>query len=124
LSEFLVLAGNDSPQYLSEISLQSSFYVQPFDQLAAVELAAMELLARGKGHKRSPLPSDIAWQKVKFDRQIVAIAKLHNAHTIYSDDGDVREIAEDVGIKGVAVWELPLPKSKTPLFDDTDPIQF
>ncbi len=123
LAEFLVLAGKDGPQYLSDIALQSSFHVEPFDQLAAVELAAMEILARGSGHKRSPLPVATSWQKVKFDRQIVATAKLHKVHTIYSDDGDVRDIAEDVGIKGVATWELPLPKSKTPLFDGTEPMQ-
>lgn len=123
LSEFLVLAGTDGPQFLTEIALQANFYVQPFDQLAAVELAGMELLARGKGHKRTPLPIITAWQKVKFDRQIIAIAKLHKVHTIYSDDGDVRELAEDVGIKGVAIWELPLPASNTPLLDDSDSIE-
>jgi predicted nucleic acid-binding protein len=122
LSEFLVLAGKDGPRYLSEISLQASFYIQPFDQLAAIELAGMELLARNKGHKRSPLQQDVPWQKVKFDRQIVAIAKLHKAHTIYSTDDDVKVIAEDLGIKAVSVWELPLPISKTPLLDDADSI--
>jgi hypothetical protein len=121
LAEFLVLAGKDGPQYLAEIALQSSFYVQPFDQLAAIELAAIELLARGGSHKRSPLPITTPWQKVKFDRQIIAISKLHRAHTIYSDDGDVRDLAEDVGIKGIPCWELPLPPSKTPLLDDSGP---
>lgn len=64
LSEFLVLAGPDGPQYLSEIALQSHIYIQPFDQMAAVELAAMELLARTKGSKRHPLPATTPWQKV------------------------------------------------------------
>jgi predicted nucleic acid-binding protein len=123
IAEFLVLAGKDGPQYLSEISLQASFYIQPFDEMAAIELAGMELLARGKGHKRTPLPHGVPWQKVKFDRQIVAIAKLHKVHTIYSTDQDVRDIAEDVGIKVVSVWELPLPQSKTPLLDDADSIE-
>jgi hypothetical protein len=50
LAEFLVLAGPDGPQYLSEIALQSHIYIQPFDQLAAVELAALELLAKKKGN--------------------------------------------------------------------------
>jgi predicted nucleic acid-binding protein len=119
LSEFLVLAGNDGPQYLSEIALQSHLYIQPFDQMAAIELAAMELLSRKKGGKRHPLPVTIPWQKVKFDRQIVAISKLHQCKAIYSDDGDVRRIAEDVGIKTISTWELNLPKSKTPLLDES-----
>ncbi len=117
LCEFLVLAGNDGQQYLSELANQPSFYIRPFDQMAAVELAAMELLARAKGGKR--LPTDLAtpWQKVKFDRQIVAISKVHQAHTIYSDDGDVKMIAETVGIKVIPCWELQLPPSDTPLFE-------
>lgn len=121
LSEFLVLAGSDGPKYLAELSLLSHVYVLPFDQMAAVELAAIELLARGKGHKRHPLPSTTPWQKVKLDRQIVAISKLHHVTTIYSDDQDVRNIADDLGIKTIATWELPLPMSKTPLLDDSGP---
>jgi predicted nucleic acid-binding protein len=121
LAEFLVLAADDGPQYLTEIALRGSFYIYPFDQLVAVELAAMELHARKQGHKRFPLPSDAPWQKIKFDRQIVAIAKFNKAHTIYSDDGHVRMIAEDVGIKGIGCWELGLPPAPPPgLFDTVD----
>jgi hypothetical protein len=121
LCEFLVLAENDGPQYLSEILLQPGFRIQPFDQMAAVELAAMELLARGRGGKRSPAASSTPWQKVKFDRQIVAIAKVQQVHTIYSDDADVKAIAEAAGMKVVPCWELPVPPSKTPLFDNVPP---
>jgi predicted nucleic acid-binding protein len=117
LSEFLVLAGKDGPQYLSYLSLQSSFSVRPFDQMAAIELAGMELLARAKGSKRHPVATDAPWQKVKFDRQIVAVSKLHGAHTIFSDDADIKNIAEEVGIKVVACWALDIPKSKTPLLE-------
>lgn len=119
LSEFLVLVGEDGPQYLAEIALQSHIYIQPFDQLAAIELAAMELLARKKGSKRHPLPATAPWQKVKIDRQIVAISKLHQVKAIYSDDSDVRNIAEGVGIKTISTWELSAPKSKTPLLDES-----
>jgi predicted nucleic acid-binding protein len=117
LSEFLVLAGKDAPAYLNEIATLGTFEIKPFDTMAATELAAMELLARNKGSKRHPLSLDTPWQKVKFDRQIVAVAKIHNCHTIYSDDGDVKNIAEDLGIKVVSCWELDFPISKTPLLD-------
>jgi predicted nucleic acid-binding protein len=119
LSEFLVLAGPDGPQYLSELALMSHVHIEPFDQRAAVELAAIELLARKKGSKRHPLPTGAPWQKVKFDRQIVAVSKLHQCKAIYSDDGDIREIAEDIGLKTISTWELPLPVSKTPLLDSS-----
>lgn len=121
LCEFLVLAEMDGPQFLAELMNQPGFYIRPFDQMAAVELAAMELLERGKGGKRLPTAVNTPWQKVKFDRQIVAIAKVHQVHTIYSDDGDVRVIAENVGIKVVPCWELPLPPSNAPLFDNVEP---
>jgi len=118
LCEFLVLAKGDGPQYLSEIGNLSNFYIRPFDQMAAIELAAMELLARATGSKRAPESSEAPWQKVKFDRQIVAISKVHSAHTIFSDDRHIRTFAEDVGIKVVSCWELDLPVSKTPLLDN------
>jgi hypothetical protein len=118
LSEFLVLAGPDGPRYLNELSLDPNIYVQPFDERAAIELAAMELAARAHGQKRHPLPPTTAWQKVKIDRQIVAISKLYAVRTIYSDDGDVRSIAADNSIKTLSTWDLPLPKSRTPLLDD------
>jgi hypothetical protein len=117
LTEFLVLTGRDAPQYLSDLALMRSILIKPFDQLAAIELAAMELLARGKGNKRFPVGDTVPWQKVKIDRQIVATCKVHGAHTIYSDDKDVYAFADVVGIKVVRCWELPVPPSKTPLFD-------
>jgi hypothetical protein len=89
--------------------------------MAAIELAAVEVLARRSGSKRFPGTSEFPWQKVKFDRQIVAIAKINGAHTIYSDDGGIRTFAEDVGIKVVSCWELDLPASKTPLLDNPAP---
>jgi hypothetical protein len=117
LTEFLVLVGKDAPQYLNDLALMRSILIKPFDQLAAIELAAMELLARGKGKKRFPAGDTVPWQKVKIDRQIVATCKVYGVHTIYSDDKDVYTFADDAGIKVVRCWELPLPASKTPLFD-------
>lgn len=118
LSEFLVLAEDDGQQYLAELTNRPGFYIRSFDQMAAIELAAMELLARGMGGKRFPLSSDTPWQKVKYDRQIVAISKIHQVHTIYSDDRDIRMIAENLGIKVIPCWELPLPPSAAPLFEN------
>jgi hypothetical protein len=92
--------------------------LRPFDERAAIELAAMELADRGKGGKKAG--SDAPYQKVKFDRQIVAVAKVNDAHTIYSDDDDVRKFATKAGMKVVSTWELVIPPSKTPLFDELD----
>jgi hypothetical protein len=49
------------------------------------------------------------WAKVKYDRQIVAIAKVEAADTIYSDDEDVRKLAIQAGLAVMKISELPLP---------------
>jgi hypothetical protein len=73
LSEFLILAGKEGPLYLEKIQAARTLLVRPFDERAAIELAAMELADRGKGGKKGG--SDAPYQKVKFDRQIVAVAE-------------------------------------------------
>ncbi|MGB7553213.1 MAG: hypothetical protein WBM04_02495, partial [Candidatus Korobacteraceae bacterium] len=117
LCEFLVLAGADGPAYLEKISAQRTFLVKPFDELAAIELAAMEVEARGGGNKRGGISQP--WTKVKFDRQIVAIAKVNSATRIYTDDRDVRAFGTKAGLEVTSCWELPLPPAKqTDLFKD------
>jgi hypothetical protein len=73
LSEFLVLAGNDAPEYLNRLGEKKNLLVRPFDEKAAIELAAIELEDRKTSGKRGT--SNSPWAKIRFDRQIVAIAK-------------------------------------------------
>ncbi len=125
LSEFLVLAKDDGAAYLSDLHQMRGILIRPFDEMAAIELANMEVKARKKGNKRRPAADDAPWQKVKVDRQIVAVAKVNGAQIIYSDDGDVINIAEELGIKSVRCCDLPIPPSNTPLLDtmSAPPIQ-
>jgi hypothetical protein len=53
--------------------------------------------------------SSATWTKIKFDRQIVAIAKVCRATVIYSDDEDVGKIAARARIKVIGLADLPLP---------------
>lgn len=57
--------------------------------------------------------------KLKFDHQIVAIAKVVGADVVYSDDTDVKALCARETIKCQGVWELPArpadPQSKLPL---------
>jgi predicted nucleic acid-binding protein len=110
LSEFLILAGRDGPGYLERISAMKNILVKPFDQVAAIELAAIEVEDRIKQGKRAGSASP--WAKLRFDRQIVAIAKTNGAKRIYSDDEDVNKFATRVGIQVIPTWELPLPAAK------------
>lgn len=51
------------------------------------------------------------WVKVKFDRQIVAIAKVAGATKIYSEDADVRAIAIREGLEGLGISDINIPQA-------------
>ncbi len=109
LSEILVRAGAEASEKIIEfLQKYSVFRIEPFDTRAAIEVAAMtrELL---NGRERKRGTSNATWTKIKFDRQIVAIAKVSNATIIYSDDDDVRQIATRVKIKVRGISDLELP---------------
>lgn len=105
LSEFLTFA---EPDYLVEINQSIWFEVAPFDQRAAIEAAVVlrRAIKAGQGKK---LGLTGKWQKIKVDRQIVAIAKVHGVTAIYTTDPDVITLARDSGLRGIHVADLPLP---------------
>jgi len=74
-----------------------------FDSRAAIETA--ELIAAVKTNKEQWS----TWAKVKFDIQIVAIAKAEGASVIYSDDRDVENYAKRFNIRVVRICDLPAP---------------
>jgi predicted nucleic acid-binding protein len=111
LSELLVRAGEAGPEYLDILNKSAAFKIVDFDQRAAVEVAAATREAIAAGDKRGG--ADSSWAKVKFDRQIIAIAKVEGASTIYSDDGDIGRFSKTSGIAVVRVCDLPLPPRHT-----------
>ena len=113
LSEILVRAGSSASQEIVEkLNRMAAFRVESFDARAAIEVAAMtrDALAVGTKGKKKATPAD-TYAKIKYDRQIVAIAKVTRATAIYSDDGHIRTIAalEDIPVIGLS--ELPIPDS-------------
>ena len=107
LSEILVRAGRAGPQYLAQINSTSVFRTAPFDERAAVEVAAMTRSALDSGDKRGG--AEGTWAKIKYDRQIVAIAKVQGATTIYSDDSGVKTLGNGIGLTVIRLFDLPLP---------------
>jgi hypothetical protein len=107
LSELLVRAGEAGPEYLEILNRSAAFKIVDFDQRAAVEVAAATREAIAAGDKRGG--SESSWAKVKFDRQIIAIARIEGASAIYSDDGDMVRFAKNSGIAVIRVCDLPLP---------------
>lgn len=109
LSEILIRAGTEaSGQIVEYINKYAVFRIEPFDARAAIELAAISREALGRKGKRGGATA--VWAKVKFDRQIVAIAKVVGANEIYSDDSDVATLAKQANITCTGVADLPLPK--------------
>ena len=103
MAEVLVRAGNGRAKMVSILSDRWRFQILPFDSRAAIE--ASELIAKIKTSKE-PWAT---WAKVKFDIQIVSIAKAEAATAIYADDKDIERYAKRVNIPVIRICDLPLP---------------
>lgn len=116
LAEILVEAGDGGPAILEKIQTLARMRVSPFDTRAAIETAMMEREARALGSKKGV--SREPWQKVKFDRQIVAISRVAGADAIFSDDEKLSRFAKSVGMDVRSTWGLPVPEGTRDLFSD------
>lgn len=110
LSEVLVRAPNES-EIIAEINRQRVFKVESFDTRAAVEVAIMARAEWREG-ARSRRPPEETIAKLKYDRQIIAIAKVVQARIIYSDDRTLRAVGERVGLTVRGLAEIPVPIDK------------
>ena len=52
--------------------------------------------------------TDAPWQKVKIDRQALAIAKTLGETTFYCDDGSLSKLAKDAGMTVYGIADLPM----------------
>jgi predicted nucleic acid-binding protein len=108
LSELLIAVGHSRKEILHQLTRNPKFLIAPFDTRAALELSLMvEAIRKETGKKKGDAGG--TWAKVKFDWQIVAIAKVNNVSTIYSEDNDMHTLATNQGIKPKRVADLPLP---------------
>lgn len=113
LSEMLVkIPPEQINPLLATLNGSPWFRVESFDSMAAVELATRTAQALASGDKREGLQAD--WTKVKFDRQIVAIAIVNGANEIISDDLDVAAIGARWNFKVTSVEDLPIPADQAP----------
>jgi hypothetical protein len=108
MAEVLVRAGSGRAKYVKVLSDTWKFQLLPFDSRAAIE--ASELIAKVKSNKEHW----DTWAKVKFDIQIVSIAKAEGCNIIYSDDIDIEKYASRLKIKVVRICDLPLPPPPEP----------
>lgn len=110
LAEMLVRSDEDERAALiARFARSASFRVAAFDERAAMELADIEKKAIDGGDKRGGVQGP--WTKIRFDRQIVAIARVAGADTIYTDDGNLAKHAFNRGIKAIGIGSLDIPAS-------------
>lgn len=107
LGEALVRIGPKRAQFVDKLNDLAVFECLPFDQLSSIELAIMTAIAIDAGDKRAG--SSEPWVKVKFDRQIAAIAKVNGATTIYTDDKGLRHTATANGFTVIGLADIPIP---------------
>lgn len=103
MAEVLVRSGAARAKYVATLSDTWKFQILPFDSRAAIEAA--DLIAAIKTQKEKWE----TWAKVKFDIQIVSIAKAEAATVIYSDDKDIENYAKRFKIRVIRICDLPLP---------------
>ena len=103
LSEFYVKA---DPDVVASFKGKSAFIIASFDEKAALECSISVADAIRSRDKKASQP-DAPWQKIKFDHQIVAIAKCNGATTIYSEDAGLKKFAGVLGLKALSTDDLP-----------------
>ncbi|MBL0129276.1 MAG: PIN domain-containing protein [Flavobacteriales bacterium] len=98
--------------------ITARFRVPPFDAAAAAIAAQIrqKLMSEGEFKK---IQKSSTREVVKFDIQIIAIAKLHGAKTIYSEDRGLKNAAEGWG-GGVKVSAMPNVGVQVPMFHEDD----
>ncbi len=99
----------DMERAVSVFDDSSAFELASFDSRCAIEYGKIARQALDSGDKRAG--SKDSWQKVKFDRQIVVIAKVHNVVKFYTDDRTQALFARTIGLDVRHTWDLDLPAS-------------
>lgn len=107
----VLMAGKFTVQvYIEKLKTFGAFQIRAYDERAAIELAAEYVATKKSNRERA---KQAPWNKIKFDRQIVAIAKTQGASAVYSDDAQLRQFARECGMDAYGLAEITVP-SKQP----------
>ena len=95
LAQVLTRSPGMAQDWMQVLNGNSCFQVRPFDDKASFELA--QVLGESATNLRDIL---------RFDRQIVAIAKVYGVSVLYADDEQVTQFAEECGILAKRLKDL------------------
>jgi len=87
LAQVLTSVPDKAPDWMQALNMYACFQVRPFDDKASFELT--QLLGENVAGLRDIL---------RFDRQIVAIARVYGVSVLYADDEQVTQFAEACGL--------------------------
>jgi len=115
-AEFLVRTDEATTEVLSAVERRRGFRVLPFDKRAAHECALLDRAALVTGKKGDAKTQP--WQKIKIDRQILAIARVNGAQLLITADKTLTTMANSLGLSVKTIPELPIPDEarQRPLF--------
>ncbi len=93
-SEFLMGIEKDLTEFTKIFEGKKNFKIKSFDTKAALECSfLLKDLMKNKDIKKN-----FSKQKIKYDYQIVSIAKIFEAECVYSDDKDVMKLCSRLGL--------------------------
>jgi predicted nucleic acid-binding protein len=117
--EVLAVAGPATSALSRVVQARSSVQVIPFDEIAAIESGfihqkILALSGSKKGLSNEP------WQRIKIDRQILAIAAARRASAIFTDDDGLRADAALIGIQTIGICDVPVYPSQLLLLPEDE----
>jgi rRNA-processing protein FCF1 len=104
IAEYLVKSELCEVVSMDAIRDESWVTVGSFDYEAAIEMHLIDRAALYLGRKKDGIEDP--WQRIKLDRQIVAIARMHECDLIVTGDRGVMATAMRVGIPSCSVEDL------------------
>jgi predicted PilT family ATPase len=108
LSEIMVRAGVEAGQgYIALMKRTRVFRIVPFDEKAAIETAIMA--GDASKHPKVRAATDGTYAKIKYDRQIVAIAVTEGATTLFTDDRNQQTFAKRHGLRVMGIGDCLVP---------------
>lgn len=106
-AEVLAVAGPATAALSKVVQARASVQVVPFDEIAAIESGFIHReILRLSGTKKGA--SSEPWQRIKIDRQILAIAVARKASAIFTDDDGLRADAALIGMPTIGASDVPV----------------
>lgn len=123
-AEFLDAASEDEMLESQSLMKTNAFRFLPYDMRAAVE--TVDVSRAGRAARKAMKGKVRERQAVKVDWQIIAIAKVHSARLLLTNDSDMQTEAMRSGIACCSIADLEIPdalRQRAIEYEETHPEQ-